>query len=536
LPARSVVRLVNKLRLLALAGLSVLQDLVHMLTSLVDSGLPPAEEAEIRFQLGRALRVAGAFEASRSELERAVPHLAHDPVAEVRAMMLLGVPVGTPQPVHVHLGWLRRAANAPASLEPAERLRLAVDRVTALLTLGEESGWAEADQLPTDASTGRERLHVIRAHLNIGEVALPWGRYGEARRRLERGLRIATGHEYWLLRAPGLVAEAHLDWLTGAWGELSGRVEALAEDDELDPRVRIEAALIAGLLGGATGSLELAEPLLEKVLDEMRLHGLVEYSMEASGALARHRLASGCVEGALHVTQDPVDLVMRTGFWIRGTELLPARTEALGAVGRIDEAEEIVRAFAAWLPGRNAPAPAAALIMCRALLADARGESPRAAALFARAAEAWQRLPRPYDALFAQERQARCLLDAGQVEPGVGLLPEVFEGFRGLGARRDADRVAHRLNEHGVRVTRPWRGGRRGYGDQFSPRELDVVRLVVEGRTNRQIAEALVVSRQTVAEHVRSAMRKVGVSTRTALAVKVVELGVLNGNGTRPVR
>jgi FixJ family two-component response regulator len=63
-----------------------------------------------------------------------------------------------------------------------------------------------------------------------------------------------------------------------------------------------------------------------------------------------------------------------------------------------------------------------------------------------------------------------------------------------LGARGNAVRVMHTLGQHGVEVKRPWRGGRRGHGDQLSPRELDVTRLLVAGRTNREIARALFLS------------------------------------------
>ena len=74
---------------------------------------------------------------------------------------------------------------------------------------------------------------------------------------------------------------------------------------------------------------------------------------------------------------------------------------------------------------------------------------------------------------------------------------------------------------------RPARGGRPGYGDRLSPREIQVVRLLLDGRTNRQIAAVLVVSTQTVANHLHSAMRKLRVSSRTALAVRCAELGVV---------
>jgi DNA-binding NarL/FixJ family response regulator len=93
-------------------------------------------------------------------------------------------------------------------------------------------------------------------------------------------------------------------------------------------------------------------------------------------------------------------------------------------------------------------------------------------------------------------------------------------------------RVIRTLNEHGVQARRPWWGGRRSYGDKLSPRELDVVRLLIDGRTNRQVAEELVLSPKTVANHVDSLMRKLGVSSRTALAVRAVEAGLVSGTGS----
>ena len=59
-----------------------------------------------------------------------------------------------------------------------------------------------------------------------------------------------------------------------------------------------------------------------------------------------------------------------------------------------------------------------------------------------------------------------------------------------------------------------------------------MVRLLLGGRTNRQIAEALFLSPKTVACHVNSAMRKLGVSSRAALAVRAVEVGF--GPDSRP--
>jgi DNA-binding NarL/FixJ family response regulator len=62
--------------------------------------------------------------------------------------------------------------------------------------------------------------------------------------------------------------------------------------------------------------------------------------------------------------------------------------------------------------------------------------------------------------------------------------------------------------------------------ESFSPRELEVLRLVAIGRTNQQIAKDLLVSVSTVKKHVRQIISKLGVSDRTQAAVMAVELGL----------
>ena len=60
----------------------------------------------------------------------------------------------------------------------------------------------------------------------------------------------------------------------------------------------------------------------------------------------------------------------------------------------------------------------------------------------------------------------------------------------------------------------------------LSPRETEVLRLVVEGRSDREIAAALSVSYRTVTNHVGSILTKLNVSTRAAAAVYAVRQGL----------
>ena len=63
--------------------------------------------------------------------------------------------------------------------------------------------------------------------------------------------------------------------------------------------------------------------------------------------------------------------------------------------------------------------------------------------------------------------------------------------------------------------------------DGLSPRELEVLALLVEGRTNQGIAEVLFISRNTAANHVRSILQKTGSANRTEAAVYALERGAL---------
>ncbi len=61
----------------------------------------------------------------------------------------------------------------------------------------------------------------------------------------------------------------------------------------------------------------------------------------------------------------------------------------------------------------------------------------------------------------------------------------------------------------------------------LSTRELDVLRLVVDGRTNQEIADKLVLSVETVKTHMRHIMEKLAVSDRTQAAVKAMRDGLI---------
>ncbi len=65
--------------------------------------------------------------------------------------------------------------------------------------------------------------------------------------------------------------------------------------------------------------------------------------------------------------------------------------------------------------------------------------------------------------------------------------------------------------------------------EHLTPRELEVLRLVARGQTNREIADSLSLAAGTVKVHVQHLIAKLGVSDRTQAAVRGVELGLVGG-------
>jgi DNA-binding CsgD family transcriptional regulator len=530
LPAVDVVRLIAKFPFAALGSRALWRDLVSALRRLLAAeGLDPRVEAVVRYRLGVVLLAMYEYDEGRAHLERALPYLDREPDLAARGMVLLGWPSESASSTDEHLRWLRAANEVAERLEPADRLRLAIDRATALLMLGQADGWRESARIPLAPPPSLRPADAIRANFNIGDQATVWGRYNDARTRLVAAATLAEQHGYVRLQHLVRASQVHLDWFLGEWGGLDERVESLLGNDDLAPGTQMEVGLVGGLHDIATGRYDRARQRLEGVIEGWRDRGAVQLYPEAAAALSAVLLEAGDVEAALRLTADAYEIVVGKGMWLWATEIAPARATALITSGDLNDARAVVTVVAAGLAGRTVPAANAGLILCRAMIAEANDDVV-ATELYGEAAAAWAALPRPYDALRANERRAACLLRADATDEALSELQQVLSGFEHLGATYDARRVVRSLRERGVEArTATWRGGRRGYGDQLSPREAEVVRLVIAGRTNRQVAQALSRSPHTVDSQLRSAMRKLGVSSRAALAARAIELDVLAG-------
>ncbi|MEQ4302211.1 AAA family ATPase [Plantactinospora sp. B6F1] len=519
---RSVLRLVSTIEVSSVRPPGRYTELTDALRSMLDRlDLPPDQRAQVRFPLARLLILAKRDEEGRVELLRVVPDVRDDPAIASRAMLALAIPAGLSCSVAEHLRWLRRAAALPRPADRASRLAYQVNEASALLALGLDEGWVAARDLPDDATTAAERHALASARVNMADAAMRWGWYDRATAHLADAAALADRVQdagiHDMIRSTG----CHVDWYVGQWKGLAERARAIDGDDDALWPSRLEARLVAGLMLRVTGAIERAAQAFESVLADR--HAELSLVIGAAAHLGQCWLERGSPEHAARVTEAPVAVLRSKRVWMWATELVPVRVDALLATGQHAEAANVVDWFGRGLRGREMPAPRAALAWCRAALAAHRGDVIDAARRYSRVAAAWQEMSRPYGALLAEERRAGCLLAAGREPDALAALMDAHEGLVHLGARPDADRVARQLGEHGIRI-RPNRRGRRGYGGQISPREMEVLRLLVTGKTNREIGQALSRSPKTVAAQLNSAMRKLGVTSRTALAVSVLDL------------
>jgi ATP/maltotriose-dependent transcriptional regulator MalT len=124
------------------------------------------------------------------------------------------------------------------------------------------------------------------------------------------------------------------------------------------------------------------------------------------------------------------------------------------------------------------------------------------------------------DAALSRVVLGRALALSGDVAAAAGELERAAADFDSYGSLRSRDAAEHELRKLGHRVHRRSAPGKvSGAGlEALSGRELEVARLVVDRRTNPEIAADLFLSLKTVESHMRNIFRKLGVTSRVEVA------------------
>ena len=110
----------------------------------------------------------------------------------------------------------------------------------------------------------------------------------------------------------------------------------------------------------------------------------------------------------------------------------------------------------------------------------------------------------------------------GDAAQAAGLLQAALTAARELGMRALEERIAARTNPETMSSSPPPLMDL----DDLSPREIDVLHLLAAGKSNREIANALFISRNTVSTHVRNILTKIGCANRTEAAAYAVRHGL----------
>ena len=395
----------------------------------------------------------------------------------------------------------------------------------------------------------------LRAYLHLGEVRRMRGHFDAARQAMDRGAALAD--ELGLQGAFGwyMTVNAAGDLLAlGRW----------AQADELLERVRyrpleewaeIQLRQVAGGLALARDRIDEAWVELDRAR-ELIAHGAPEFVPPVYAALAELALATDGPERARALVGEGLAAVESKTelLYTPALHAVGARVEADAAVAAMDARERIAAEEACDAAGRLAsvlaarlgevgdppPTAGAHLASCQAEVRRAQAQLARrtpdeatlawsrAAESWAAAVAAWSALEAPYPAAYATWRRAEAVLaSAGRRSEGPALLRSAREQADRLGATRLAAAIEALAQRAGVGLGSDASAhAPRDSAHGLTARELDVLALLVEGKTNREIAAELVISLRTAETHVSRVLSKLNASNRTEATAAAHRLGI----------
>ena len=232
------------------------------------------------------------------------------------------------------------------------------------------------------------------------------------------------------------------------------------------------------------------------------------FGWEPQPGMALLRLAQGRGEAAAAAIRRALGEATEP---LRRANLLPAYVEIVLAAGDVEEAHEGCRELEELAARYDSAMLTALVAQAGGAVALAAGDARTALASLRRAGATWQELDAPYDAARARVLVAEACRALGDDDTATLELDAAGRVFVDLGAAPD-------LAQMRSFTTRP---AAATYG--LTPRQLEVLRLIAAGKSNREIAASLVISEHTVARHVQNIFAALRVSSRTAASAFAFE-------------
>ncbi|HXH05550.1 MAG TPA: LuxR C-terminal-related transcriptional regulator [Vicinamibacterales bacterium] len=233
------------------------------------------------------------------------------------------------------------------------------------------------------------------------------------------------------------------------------------------------------------------------------------YGRTPQPGLALLRLAQGRTEAAAAGIRLALDAARGTHVRSR---LLPACVEIMLAAGDLRAARLAADELAEIAEGMEAPVLHAMAAQAHGAVLLAEGDARAALPVLRQAWRLWQEVDAVYDAARVRVLIGLASRDLGDVDAAEMELDAARSIFDQLGARPELARV-----DALSRALRPAATG------GLSGRELQVLRLVAAGKTNRQIAAELFISERTVERHLSNIFNKLGLSSRAAATAYAYE-------------
>jgi len=294
-----------------------------------------------------------------------------------------------------------------------------------------------------------------------------------------------------------LVHRAEVLQLEGAWNESFREARRASEalSPKADPQALSDALYQQAEIHRLRGELEEAEEGYRRAS---------QLGRDPQPGLALLRLAQGRSDAAANAMHRALLAAKDPTHTIR---LLPAYVEVMLANGRIDEARDASRKLEALAADLDTDVVSAMAGHAAGAVRFAEGDGSSAIEPLRRAFRTWQKVGVPYLAARARLLLGRAFLCLGDRDGAALELEAAREVFQSLGAAPDTAEV------DAISVTG---AVQRSDAPCLTPRELEVLRLVARGKTNKAIAAELRLSEKTVEHHVSHILTKLDVPTRAA--------------------